>query len=153
MNRYFYMPVSTWMCHASWVRASLTNSAWYSPWPMGQTQLLCEISTWPVTFSLEESKKRCFFSKGRLLHLSSLGRWVASLKGHKEGQTSPWGLTAPPPGSCRCCRWATQNMSMCTAVFISQSCTTTLYDFVCMKSPFLYYKWNTNLLSYGRRNI
>lgn len=32
MNGYFYMPVSTWMCHASWVRTSLTNSSWSSLW-------------------------------------------------------------------------------------------------------------------------
>lgn len=34
------MHVISWMCHASWLQASLTNSAWSSSWPVGQTQPL-----------------------------------------------------------------------------------------------------------------
>lgn len=117
------MQVSSRMCHTSWVQVILTNSAWSSSWPVGWVQPLCEVFTWPVTFSLQETGNRCSFSKCSLLHLPSLGRWVASWKGHQEGQTSPWGLSAPPPGSCRCCCWTSHNTSVCATVCLSQSCT------------------------------
>lgn len=122
-NGYFYMHMMSWMCHASWLQASLTNSVWSSSWPVRQTRPLCELSTWPITFLLLKRANRCFFSRGRLLHLPSLGRWIAALEGHKEGQANPSGLLAPPPGFCRCCHQATQSMTMYMTVFLSQSHT------------------------------
>ena len=47
------MWVSSWMCHTSWGHAILANSAWSSSWPAGWIQPLCEVSTWPIAFSLQ----------------------------------------------------------------------------------------------------
>lgn len=146
------MHVISWMCHPSWLQASLTNSAWSSSWPVGQTQPLCEVSTWPITFLLLERANRCFFSRGSLLHLPPLGRWMAALKGHKEGQANPWGLLARPPGFCRCCHWATQSMTMYTTIHEPVPHAPS-FVFVCTKSSFPNYKWNVNLLSNGRKKI
>lgn len=111
MNGYFYMPVSTWM----WCQLSLKKckfKKFIMVQPMGQTQPLCEISTWPVTFSLQKSEKRCYFSKAGSSTCPLWGDewqvWKSMRKGKQalEGWQllclAPADAAAGPPRTCLC---------------------------------------------------
>lgn len=140
------------MCRTSWFHAILTNSAWSSSWPAGWVQPLCEVSTWPIASSLQETGNRCSFRKCSLLHQPSLGRWVASLKMHKEGQKSPWGLSAPLAGSHRCCH-GPATTPLCAQLHALASPSYSFVWFCIHENLISLLQTEQSLLSYGQSKM
>lgn len=89
------MHVISWMCHASWLQASLTNSAWSSSWPVGQTQPLCEVSTWPITFLLLE-RANMLLQQRQPPPPASSGEMNGSSEGAQGRASKSLGAAGPP---------------------------------------------------------